>query len=91
MINHQHAWCIKDKLELFYPCQLYRRIRESQAGGELPPIRFGNVLLDLEPLLQTLPLEVGEHSPGPGLLSLPANSGMRMAQALAGEKKTGPL
>ena len=63
-------------------------ISESQAGGELPPVRLGDVLLYLEPgpglhllhghhppLLQPLPLQVAEHGASPRLLPLAAAEG----------------
>lgn len=46
------------------------RVSETQRGGQLPPVGFGDVLLQLEPLLQPLALQVGEDGPRPGALPL---------------------
>ena len=50
----------------------YLSISQTKASGKLSPVRLGDVLLYLEAFLQTFPLEVGEHRPGPGLLTLAA-------------------
>lgn len=43
----------------------YLRVRQPEHRSQLLPVRLGDVLLDLEPLLQSFPLQVGEHRPRP--------------------------
>ena len=50
----------------------YLSVGEPEAGGELPPVGLGDVLLHLESLLQPLPLQVREDGARPRLLALPA-------------------
>ena len=50
----------------------YLSVGESEAGGELPPVGLGDVLLHLESLLQPLPLQVREDGARPRLLALSA-------------------
>lgn len=45
-------------------------ICEPQHGSQLLSVRLGDVLLYLESLLQTFPLQVGEHGPRPRPLPL---------------------
>ena len=40
---------------------VYLGIGQSQRGGQLSAIGFGDVLLQLEPFLQALPLQIGEN------------------------------
>ena len=50
----------------------YLSVGEPEAGGELPPVGLGDVLLHLESLLQPLPLQVREDGARPRLLALSA-------------------
>ena len=52
----------------------YLSVGEPEAGGELPPVGLGDVLLHLEALLQPLPLQVREDGARPRLLALPART-----------------
>lgn len=45
-------------------------VRQPQHGRQLFSVRFGDVLLDFKPLLQSFSLQVGEHRPGPRPLPL---------------------
>lgn len=48
----------------------YLSVCQAQHGSQLLPVRLGDILLDLEPLLQPFPLQVREHGPGPRPLPL---------------------
>jgi hypothetical protein len=51
---------------------LHLGVRQAQRGRQLPPVRLGDVLLQLKPPLQALPLQVAEDRPRPGPLPLVA-------------------
>lgn len=68
-------------------CQAHLRLGQAERRGQLHPLRRGQVALDLEPLLQTRQLRVGEHGARFAAAAvLPGQLGVRRGREQRGDR-----